>query len=53
MSNKKEINHALIKNRYETVIKKAEEGDIYSMRLIACAYTEGDYLPKDYLAAEA
>ena len=53
MANKRGNNHTLIKKRYEAVIKKAEEGDIYSMRLIALAYTDGDYLPKDFLAAEA
>jgi uncharacterized protein len=52
MPNKRGNNHALIKKRYEAVIKKAEEGDIYSMRLIALAYADGDYLPKDFLAAE-
>jgi len=53
MSNEKGYNHALIKERFEAVIKKAEEGDVYSMRLIACAYTDGEYFPKDCFAAEA
>jgi uncharacterized protein len=52
MSNKR-INHALFKKRLEAVIKKAEEGDVYSMRLMAAVYTEGEYFPIDNLAAEA
>jgi uncharacterized protein len=53
MSNKKEYNQTLIKKRFESVIKKAEEGDVYSMRLIAHAYTNGEYFPRDCFAAEA
>jgi len=53
MPNKKEYDHALIKKRFEAVIKKAEKGDINSMLIIACAYTNGEYFPKDYFAAEA
>jgi len=48
-------NTAHIKERVEAVIKKAEQGDIYSMRLMAYvyAYTDSEYFPKDYVAAEA
>jgi len=53
MSNKRENNNALVKKRIEAAIKKAEEGDIYYMKLIACAYAHGEYFPKDYIAAEA
>jgi len=53
MSGKKEYNSAVIKERIEAVIKKAEQGDIYSMRLIAQVYAEGEYFPKDCFAAEA
>jgi len=52
LRDKKGKNHELIKKRFEAVIKKAENGDIYSMRLIARAYTYGDYFPKDFFAAE-
>ena len=53
MPNKKGSDYALIKKKYEAVIKKAEKGDIYSMKLMAQAYTESEYLPKDCFAAEA
>jgi len=53
MSEKNQSNHAQIIERFEAVIKKAEQGDIYSMRLIARAYTDGEYFPKDWFAAEA
>ena len=53
MSSKREYNSALIKKRIEAVIKKAEHCDIYSMRLIARAYADGEYFPKDCFAAEA
>jgi len=53
MPDKGEYNPAQIKKRFEAVIKKAEKGDIRSMRLMACAYIDGEYFPKDYLAAEA
>jgi len=45
--------HASIKKRFEALIKKAQKGDVYSMRVIAEAYAEGEYLPRDYFAAEA
>jgi len=53
MANNRGNNHAQIKKRFEAVIKKAEEGDIYSMRIIARLYSEGEYFPKDFFAAEA
>jgi len=53
MADKRGCNHTHIKKRFEAVIKKAEQGDIYSMRLVAYAYADGEYFPKDYFAAEA
>jgi len=53
MSSRSEYNNALVKKRIEAVIKKAEQGDIYSIRLIACAYADGEYFPKDCFAAES
>jgi TPR repeat protein len=53
MSNNSGSRHAQIKKRFEAVIKKAEDGDVYSMRLIAQAYSGGEYFPKDCFAAEA
>jgi TPR repeat protein len=50
---KRRDSHAQIKRRLEAAIKKAEEGDLEIMRLIAFAYAKGEYLPKDCLAAEA
>jgi len=53
MTDKRGNSPALIKERFEAVIKKAEQGDIRSMHLIAYAYSSGEYFPKDYFAAEA
>jgi uncharacterized protein len=53
VSDKMEKNNALVKKRIEAVIKKAVQGDIYSMRLIAHVYSEGGYFPKDFFAAES
>jgi len=53
MSNINKYNYAVIKEKFEAVIKKAEKGDTYAMQLIAEAYAEGEYFPKDNFAAEA
>jgi TPR repeat protein len=53
MANYNGLNHGLIKKRIEALINKAESGDIYSMRLLAYAYSHGEYFPKDFLAAQA
>jgi len=53
MSNNRGYDHGRIKKRIEAVIKKAEQGDLPSMRLMADAYTNGEYFPKDYIAAQA
>jgi len=53
MSEKRESKHSQIKRRIEGAIKKAEEGDIYYMKILATAYAQGEYLPKDYIAAQA
>jgi len=53
MSKKSENNHAQIKKRVEAAIRKAEEGDINNMIIIARVYSHGEYFPKDYIAAEA
>lgn len=53
MANNRGNSHAQIKKRFEALIKKAEQGDIYSMRVLAQCYASGDYLPKDFFAAEA
>jgi len=45
--------HDVIKKRIETVIKKAEGGDVYSMKLMATLYTNNEYFPRDYIAAQA
>jgi len=52
MGNKME-KHSIIKKRIEAAIKRAEEGDIYYMRILGTAYAHGEYLPKDYIAAQA
>jgi uncharacterized protein len=53
MSDEDENYHELIKKRFEAAIKKAEKGDTYCMKLLADAYAEGEYYPKDYIAAQA
>jgi hypothetical protein len=45
--------HAQIKKRVEAAIKKAEKGNLRSMRAIAYLYSHSDYFPRDNLAAEA
>ncbi|GBU27121.1 hypothetical protein R84B8_00644 [Treponema sp. R8-4-B8] len=45
--------HSEVKKRIEAVIKKAENGNIRSMRLLAFMYSRGKFFPKDYIAAEA
>jgi len=47
------IGQAQIKERIEFLIKEAEEGDTDSMRFLADIYSDSEYLPKDYFAAEA
>jgi len=47
------ISLAQAKERIEYLIKQAEEGDTDSMRYLADLYSGGDYVPKDYIAAEA
>jgi len=52
MSKRSENIHAQIKKKIEAIIKKAEEGDVDNMLTIACIYSEGEFLPKDYIAAQ-
>jgi TPR repeat protein len=47
------VSQAQIKERIAVLIKEAEEGDTDSMRYLADMYSDGEYLPKDYFAAEA
>ena len=47
------IDHGRTKKNYEKAIRKAERGDVDTMLLLGRAYSSGEYLPKDYLAAEA
>jgi len=53
MSDNRRYNHPLIKKKLEAIIKDAEGGDLESMLFMASVYTDGEYYPKDYLAAEA
>jgi uncharacterized protein len=53
MSNEKKYDYAFIIEKFEAVIKLAEEGDTEAMELIAQTYAEGEYFPKDCFAAEA
>jgi len=45
--------HEVLKKKFENFVKKAEEGDLLSMRLLARIYTESEYFPRDTFAAEA
>jgi len=44
--------HTQIKERLEAAIRKAEGGDIRTMFMLAYMYSNGEYVPKDTLAAE-
>jgi len=47
------ISQAKAKERIEVLIKEAENSDTDSMRFLADIYSDGEYLPKDDIAAEA
>ena len=47
------LSQAKAKKRIEVLIKEAEDGDTDSMRFLADIYSDGEYFPKDYFAAEA
>jgi len=53
MADNKKDNHDVVKKRIEKAVRKAENGDISSMFTIAYLYEKGEYLPKDWVAAEA
>jgi len=45
--------HKILKEKFDAFVKKAEEGNISTMLLLARVYTESEYFPNDTLAAEA
>jgi len=45
---KRDYEHELLVEKFKALVKKAEEGDFLSMRLLAKVYTESEYFPREY-----